>query len=168
MEAYGMIMRFSICQDRLNLPKSKLYCPKWSNNAHYHILLPICHTLKDHLRLSFQFKTLWLIFKKAFTINNRISNITNRLVINYESFLDEAKFNDSGKDSIGDSDEDVVEVINVDNEQKLLNAISAFWRPPVAELENTDTTQAHRKASIQHSNHSGCSSKCCSGHSDNG
>jgi len=80
---------------------------------------------------------------------------------------DEAKFNDSGKDSIGDSDEDVVEVINVDNEQKLLNAISAFWRPPVAELENTDTTQAHRKPSIQHSNHSGCSSKCCSGHSDN-
>ena len=59
-------------------------------------------------------------------------------------------------------------MINVDNEQKLLNAISAFWRPPVAELENTDTAQAHRKASIQHSNHSGCSSKCCSGHSDNG
>ena len=88
--------------------------------------------------------------------------------MSHQFILDEAKFNDSGKDSIGDSDEDVVEVINVDNEQKLLNAISAFWRPPVAELENTDTAQAHRKASIQHSNHSGCSSKCCSGHSDNG
>merc|ERR1711935_654758 len=45
---------------------------------------------------------------------------------------------DSGKDSIGDSDEEVVEVTSPSAEQKILSAISAFWRPPVDEL-STDS-----------------------------